>query len=459
MKQRQLILILLLLCCSLYSCNKDAFLDKIPATNLVVPSTLADLQALLDEDSRMNVAPELGMITAEEFNMDDDFFNSIYAMYRNSYTWQKEVFEGKRGIADWNMPYAQVFYANLVLEELQKIPVTASNQVEWQRVKGCALFFRANAFYNLASVFSLAYDETTAATDPGIILRFTSDINVKAGRASVQQTYAQVLADLKEAAPLLQTTVDAIARNRPSRPAAYALLARVYTSMRNYGQAADYAGECLKLYSELIDYNTLTSGTFPFPVTSKEVIWQCKSVPDEFGVLSAVLTPSVSIAPALYNLYSTDDLRRSLYFRTGSLGTININGSYNRSTLPFTGLAVDEVYLIRAEMYARANKKDEALSDLNAVLLNRYKAGSFIPVTAATPEAALAIILEERRKELVFRGLRFTDVKRFNKEGKAITLTRSVNGVTYTLPPNDRRYALPIPPDEMLLNEVQQNQR
>jgi hypothetical protein len=148
-----------------------------------------------------------------------------------------------------------------------------------------------------------------------------------------------------------------------------------------------------------------------------------------------------------------------LYFRTGSLGTININGSYNRSIYPFTGLAVDEVYLIRAEMYARANKKDEALGDLNAVLLNRYKAGSFTPVTAATPEAALAIILEERRKELVFRGLRFTDVKRFNKEGKAITLTRSVNGVTYTLPPNDRRYALPIPPDELLLNDVQQNQR
>jgi tetratricopeptide (TPR) repeat protein len=460
MKQQQIFILLLLLCSSFCSCNKDAFLDKIPNTNLVIPSTLPDLQALLDESERMNVSPYMSLLTAEEFYMEDDFYDFILPVYKNCYTWKKEVYEGQRGILDWNTPYTQVFYANVVLEKLKEIPVTASNEREWKRVKGCALFFRGNAFYNLVSTFSVAYDAATAAKDAGIVLRFASDFNVKEGRSSVQQSYTQILADLEEAAPLLQTTVETVARNRPSRPAAFALLARVSLSMRRYEQAAVYADECLKIYHELIDYNTLTAGTFPFPLTSPEVIWQGKTVANEFSILSGVVTPSVVILPELYTLYSANDLRRSFYFRTGSFGTININGSYNRSILPFTGLAVDEVYLIRAETYARADKKDEALADLNTLLEKRYSnASTYIPVTAATPGEALVLVLQERRKELVFRGLRFTDIRRFNKEGKAITLTRTVGGVTYTLPPNDRRYALPIPDEEVLLNGIAQNQR
>ena len=460
MKQPKIFLLLLLFCGSFYSCNKDAFLDKIPNTRLTVPSTLEELQALLDDDNRMNVAPHLTLLSSEEFYMLDPYFLSLFKMFQNTYTWQKDTYEGQRDIADWNMPYTQVFYANVVLEKLKDIPVTASNMQEWNRVKGCALFFRGNAFYNLLSAFSLAYDEASAAADPGIVLRLSSDMNIKEGRASVQQSYTRALADVEEAASLLQVALEPLARNRPSRPAAYALLARMYTSMRNYDQAAVYAGKCLDLYSMLVDYNALTAGTFPFAVNSVEVIWQGKTTPNLQNVLNAVSAPSVVILPELYNLYQTNDLRRSLYFRTGGLGYVNINGSYNRSTLPFTGLAVDEVLLIRAEMYARANQRDKAMEDLNTLLQKRYSnATAYVPVTAATADDALALVLQERRKELVFRGLRFTDLKRLNKEGYAITLTRTINGATYTLPPNDRRYALPIPSEEVLLGGVVQNER
>jgi len=39
------------------------------------------------------------------------------------------------------------------------------------------------------------------------------------------------------------------------------------------------------------------------------------------------------------------------------------------------------------------------------------------------------------------------------------TVTHVINGVTYTLLPNDKRYALPIPDQEIQLTGIPQNVR
>ncbi|MBN8856731.1 MAG: RagB/SusD family nutrient uptake outer membrane protein, partial [Sphingobacteriales bacterium] len=73
---------------------------------------------------------------------------------------------------------------------------------------------------------------------------------------------------------------------------------------------------------------------------------------------------------------------------------------------------------------------------------------------------ALDTILVERRKELPFRGVRWTDLRRLNLEGRTITLTRVLNGTTYQLPPNSKLYTLPIPPDVIIFNpNMKQNPR
>lgn len=74
-----------------------------------------------------------------------------------------------------------------------------------------------------------------------------------------------------------------------------------------------------------------------------------------------------------------------------------------------------------------------------------------MPLTASDEEAALELILNERRKELPFRGLRWSDLRRLNKEGYNITLQRKLDK-NYILPPNDRRYVLPIPHTVLNLN-------
>ncbi|HSU50550.1 MAG TPA: RagB/SusD family nutrient uptake outer membrane protein, partial [Segetibacter sp.] len=123
------------------------------------------------------------------------------------------------------------------------------------------------------------------------------------------------------------------------------------------------------------------------------------------------------------------------------------------------GIATDEVYLTRAECNARAGNITAAMSDLNSLMSKRWKAGAFVPFAATNTSDALTLILQERRKETLFRGLRWLDLRRLNSEGANITLTRNLNGQLYTLAPNDPKYVLPIPPDVVSLSGMAQNER
>jgi len=78
---------------------------------------------------------------------------------------------------------------------------------------------------------------------------------------------------------------------------------------------------------------------------------------------------------------------------------------------------------------------------------------------SASTQGVLQLIIEERKKELVFRGLRFTDLRRLNKEDAGITLNRIVNGREYKLLPNSLRYTLPIPDDAIAGSQIVQNPR
>jgi len=93
-------------------------------------------------------------------------------------------------------------------------------------------------------------------------------------------------------------------------------------------------------------------------------------------------------------------------------------------------------------------------------LKNRYKTGTFTNLTAANADDALALIVKERRKELCFRNLRWSDLRRLNKDSRfQVTLTRNVNGQSYTLAPNSSRYVLPLDPIETTSGGLQQNPR
>lgn len=442
----------------LLSCNKGTFLDKKPNTNLVVPATLTDFQALLDNGLVMDFTPVLGELSADNFYVPYSFWQTINTLEHSAYIWSKDIYGGQGQVQDWDNSYSQVFYANVVLAGLPAVPVNDGNQQQWNALKGAALFIRSYAFFNVAQLFAPAYDSLSGVSDLGIPLRLEPNINIVSTRSTVQQTYSQILADLKDACNLLPDAIPYANRNRPSRPAAMALLARVFLSMRAYHQAGLYADSCLHLYNTLIDFNKVDTGYFPFTNLNAETMYQ-SSFLQYTQVLAGAFSPYCIVDSGLYRSYNANDLRRKIFYRINSNNDPNGKENYSGGQFPFSGLATDEVYLISAESAARAGNTGTALSDLNMLLTNRWVKGTFNPITQSSPTALLDTVLVERRKELAFRGLRWTDLRRLNKEGARDTLRRVLNGTTYQLLPNDPLYVLPIPPDVISLSGIQQNPR
>jgi hypothetical protein len=142
--------------------------------------------------------------------------------------------------------------------------------------------------------------------------------------------------------------------------------------------------------------------------------------------------------------------------------TYSFKGSYDGGATGylFSAPAVDELYLIRAECFARADKVSSAMNDLNTLLIRRFQTGTFTGYTAGDPADALQLIVTERRKELVMRMTRWTDLRRLNKDTRfATTITRIYHGQTYRLAPTSNWYVWPIPDDEILYSGITQNSR
>lgn len=449
------------MCLALCSCQKD-FLGAKPGSAIVQPHTLSDFSSLMENSILYNCSGGLPQLAS------DEYYYLSYAGWqaantsteRQSYLWGKDVYGGDVDIKDWEIPYQAIFYANNVLEGIDALNDSLATG-EYRFVKGWAYFVRAYSLYDLVRNYGPAYDSATASIDLGVPLKLKAGIDNIEKRASVKSTFDRILSDLQIATSLLPAQYPAGHLNHPSKIAAYALFARIYLYMRSYHMAGLYADSSLRLYNNLIDYNTVSSSSrFPFSGNQSEAIYTTSQVIAYPSTTIGSNARLVSMDTGLLKLYGPNDLRYAVYFQNGAKdNTIMRGGYYGTGLYAFTGLAVDEMYLIRAESAAREGRGNSALSDLNTLLLKRYKSGSYQLMTDANAGNALDRVLEERRKELVWRSLRWGDLKRLNKEGANIVLTRFLNGQKYTLAPNDPRYVFNIPSDEILLSGIPQNER
>lgn len=444
------------------SCQK--FLDVKPSTDLVVPQTLEDFIRLMDDYAIMNSTPVIGEISSDNYFFESraEWSNIPIAFQRNAYIFNPD-FEIDLVMPDWNNPYRQVFVANVVLSGLSDIQRTSVNADQWDFVKGWALFMRSYAFFNLAQLFSPAYDAATANTDLGIPLRLLPGVDEHYGRSTLEETYHQIISDMEKASQLLASGLHPTYRNRPSKEAAYAALARIFLAMRHYDLALESANTSLDYYDILIDYNDLEGLSTPFLLSRnhEECIWQ-----GDLGNADGIFSRTSSfnrrfVDTLLYQSYDEGDLRKSFFFRPSTLrpNWANLDRNYSGGNFPFGGFAVDEIYLIKSECLVRSGLVEEGISVLNALLEKRYRTGTYQHIAITEQNMALDIVLSERRKELVFRGLRWQDLKRLNKEGRNLIVKRILDGETYQLLPNSNLYVLPIPPEEIRLNNLEQNAR
>lgn len=449
---------LLIACITICSaCNKNKFLSDKTISKLFIPSTLEDVQSLLDNDLVINTAGTANDISADNYYISWSTWQGLPQIDQNTYIWAADIYNGAGNITEWNLPYQQVYFANQSLDVLKNISPSES-QARWSVMKGMALFIRGFAFFNVAQLFAPPFDSVTADSDLGIPLRLTASMHEVSHRSTVKETYRQILSDLQEAAACLPSSTDPQHPNRASKPAAFALLSRVYLSMRNYKMAGAYADSCLQLYNKLLDYNNVPEASrFPFDIFNPEILYETKAA--DVNILTAIISRTTIIDSVLYQSYSVNDIRHSVFYGINTDGLPVIRSSYSGNVFPFQGLATDEVYLTRAECYARNGNIASALNDLNILLKNRWKKGSFTQAVATTTSQALQLILTERRKELPFRGIRWMDLRRLNKEGAQIKIQRELNGTTYEMLPNSLRYVFPIPPDVIALSGMPQNSR
>lgn len=441
------IFILTIISCSFLSCKK--YLDVEPKGKLI-PSTVEDFRMLLDNTASMNISGGLTEFGTDNLVISDAMFNQLYwVSEKNTYTWSKNIYDLSEQGPDWTLPSKQIYNANVVLEGLEDDKNATAAQKG--QLKGEALFFRALAVYNMAAMYAEAFDPATAKNRLGVPYRNSSDVFVVSKRPSLQETYDLLLADLNASLTLLPPKSDPI--SRPSKEAAHGMLARIYLDMGLYAQAKEHAVKALEINSALMDYNLINPASNPrFRLFNEECIFHAFTYYD-FSFLYYS-----SINKSLYDLYEASDLRKTLFFNVFGQ-TISFAGSYTPAPYNFSGLARDEIYLIAAEGYARNNETAAALQYLNELLKNRYTTAGFVPVNL-TGQALLRRIMEERRKELVFRNRRWTDLKRINRDPAfAVTLTRTVAGQVYNLPPDDPRYVYPIPVPVINATGMPQNER
>lgn len=341
----------------------------------------------------------------------------------------------------WGGIYTYIYTANAVIEGLglsNNVTESTRNQL-----KGEAKFIRAFCYFYLVNLFG------------NVPLNLDTDyrVNEVKSRTPVDEVYKQIIADLIDAEKLLPVTYVTTERVRPNKYAAKALLSRVYLYTKNWDLAAQKATEVIdqKTTYAIVDLDKV------FLKNSLETIWQLMpgagNNTNDGALFVLVATPtSVSLAPAFAVSFENGDNRRSKWIGefTNNTGTyyypfkykvrITINGAINEYSMV---LRLAELYLIRAEAYARLNKPNLSLEDLNLI---RKRAGLNTPLVGFNDFQCITEVEKQRRLELFSEwGHRWFDLKR---NGTANSVLSPIKGAI--LSDNDQLY--PIPDTEILRN-------
>lgn len=449
---------------SLGSCQvQDDWLNVKRDKSDISPKTLDDFQAVLDNSNTVNKGyPMLGLTGTDNVYLPDNILGSLTEPERNAYSWGKSIYLGAP-TGDYSVPYVVIEFCNIVLDGISGLTISSSQQAQYNNLKGQALFHRAMSLYNLSQLFCKPYYVSTADTDPGLQLKVSSDPNEKVQRSSVKDTYDFILSDLKTALSLLPQNQQYA--TRPSSRAAHGLLAKVYLSMQQYQNSLESSEASLGENPDLLDFNSSKidpSETFVFPPYSNQLANE-EILYFACGQTMVSLWPVYTVGFAdslLFKSYDENDLRKTLFYNVNSTGQAQFKGSYSGTYMNFSGIAANELLLIQAECLARNSQPAKAKVLLDALLVKRFKTGTYKTLTVSD-EKVLAAVLTERRKELAFTGqIRWEDLRRLNQDPVfAKTLNRTINGVKVQLPPNDSRYVFELPQQEIQLSGVQQNIR
>ena len=485
---KKLLYIFILSSLVLVSCKKD-FLDTIPK-GLIIAQNTSDFRKLLDNaDTRYsnNLAQVSGYVdvVSNDSQLDSSWYDWDRQLLhaKQLYAFEKEVWlpDGASGDDVWKQNY---YVSTLVSNILDEIGIATDNPKLQKQLVAEAKVHRAYAYLTLVNIYAKHYNKATAATDLGVPLIGNPSQLPSLERSTVQQVYNFILAELLAAVDDLPNDIDKQYSHRPTKVSTYAILARTYLYMGDYEKALDNANKSLTIKNFLYNYNTIYTGN-DRSVNVKGIsrITDNEMLMHKTAVKSVSLDTYMKLDTTSFNtlysgyvqindsVYNNIDLRRTLWFNN-----FNTNGKFvgDRATYVFANyrysvdaaivdylpISTPEMYLVRAECNARLTTGNlaSALSDINTIRMNRFKTGTYTPISGLNQAAVLNEVLLERRRELYGKELRLFDDKRLGLPVAHVQPGTQIK--SWTVPANDPKLIFPIFYEYINLNpEIAQNPR
>lgn len=349
----------------------------------------------------------------------------------------------------WENSYLIIENMNTVLDNLKLVDKDAQDEVSAE-----AKFMRGVAYFELVNFFAKPYSAGNTASNAGVpvVLEPTyiyDSTKNKPSRASVEDVYKQVIADLTDAMNGLPQFAE---NGRATTYAAQAFLARVYLNKGDYTNAATMANNVIASgnYSLTSTYNQ----AFNNPSNSTEDVFgiqntaQSNAGTTDNGIVTfyryaydadgnnAGGRGDAQVDPGYFSYFDDNDFRGSYvsggYSISGNYGTYALKWLTFYRVVPVIRLA--EMYLTRGEANLRSGTQIGDATPLEDISKIRARANAK-PLSIVQPQD----FVDERFRELGFEGDRLWTLKR---------LKLDVGGYAY----DDPKLVLPIPQREIDVN-------
>ena len=455
------------------------------ASALVVSCGESDLEPTLaldkDLDSGINSSADLGFVLNSAYDrmsgsgyygrdqiiMGDVRTDNAYSNMNSGRFANSDMDYSSAGAGPWASVYGVIAITNIVINaDTSNLTGSAA---EITHIQGQAHALRALAHFDLLQDYGQHFiDGQGGANALGVpyVKTYKDPANLEPARGTVVSNIGDIAADLTTAIGMMDDSFN-ISSSYMSKAGAYAILAR----------ATLYAGSVdPSLYStadSAAKWVIANSGASPVSASgfassyttdnaSNSIFELAFSGTDSRGINGIayilrgtsygdvrILTGTGS-NPDLLDIYGVGDVRGA----SNMIGTAqgyptmlgkfpSMNGSDN-----ITLFRVEEMHLIAAETSLRAGNSAAALSFLNNIPAIRGLGAGYYA------SATLENILEERRKEFAFEGLRFHDLSRMGMDMPLIDGFKQLNDDLTGTPPayGSFRYAYPIAQSERSAN-------
>ena len=473
-KFKYLKLISLSIVCIVIMTACDDFLDVEPK-GLVIANDIEHYNGLFNNTvmvNYMNYTPgaegfssrgssdaNLAIFLSAETMLADPYSNSLITRYRNAFAWSDEDYylPGEEA-PEWEAFYIRNYTYNLIIDEV--MDADGGTEQEKKALQAEARANRALLHFMVLNFFSKPYNQSTAASDPGIPIITVPNATTRGNtRSSVQEVYDFIISDLETAIPDLpeQTT----SRLRLARAAGKYILGQTYLFMGKYDEALIELNDSKELTQnslvpiDLYDYNTMIAQWQFFPIFPPILP---NSHDDQEGIyqqrVSLFSTQSSVFLDTTYSsLYDITDMRGKLFGYQALFGPSTF--PYKSRVAPSQvnyGPSVPNLYLMLAECKARTDDVDGAKADLEAFRSNRMPASS-ATVDITDQNEMIRFIIDERLREYACTGVFWFDIRRLWNDplfsDRTYTHT-DIDGSTYTLSAD--RLVLRIPPEILQYN-------